>query len=157
MTEGEVERAVLETVRRFTLNESAGARSRFEQDLRLGATSRQMLFASVAEAFAARGVSLPGHQFLLADFLACDTPAAVSEAIRGKVYGITKSTPSAPAGPPARPTAGRATDNEPARKAKPAVAKPRPVKKKLSPKKVAVKKTATTKSARAGQKRGPKR
>ena len=156
MTEAEVERAVLEAVRRFTLNESAAVRSRFEQDLRLGAASRQMLFASIAEAFAARGVSLPGHQFLLTDFLACDTPAAAAEAIRGKVYGAAKPAPSAPAGPPPGPPAAPAKVNEPARKAKPAGAKSRPVKKKPLAKKPPAKKTVAKRPAGATQKRWPK-
>ena len=82
MTEAEVERVVLDVVRQYTQNESAGASSRFEQDLRLGAVARQMLFASLASAFTARGVSLPSRGFMLSEFLACPTPAAVRDTVR---------------------------------------------------------------------------
>lgn len=50
MTEPEVEKVVLDTVGRYTLNDSAGIGSRFEQDLRMSEVAGQMLFASMAQA-----------------------------------------------------------------------------------------------------------
>lgn len=101
MTEAEVEDVVVETVRRYTLNDGVTAASRFEADLRLSEAGRQMLFASLAQAFAARGVGLPSQGFYLTDFLACPTPAAAGAAIRAKVFGTTP-TPASGRDAPAR-------------------------------------------------------
>ena len=87
MTESEVEQVVLDIVRRYTQNESATVQSRFAQDLHLSDVGRQMLFGSLAQAFLARGVSLPSQRFYLSDFLACSTPAAARDAIRVKAFG----------------------------------------------------------------------
>ena len=153
MTDSEVEQVVLDVVRKYTSNESAGAGSRFEQDLRLSAAARGMLFASLAQAFAARGVSLPGHQFYLSNFLTCPTPAAVCDAIRAKVFGA--ATPKAAEGPaPATPPA---PGPEPAdRKAK-AVAKKPVARKKQAGKKPPPKKPAAKKAAGAAKGRRGKR
>ena len=147
MTDSEVEQVLLDVVRKYTSNESAGAGSRFEQDLRLGGAARGMLFASLAQAFAARSVSLPGHQFYLSNFLTCPTPAAARDAIRAKVFGA--ATPKAAEGPAATPPA---PDPEPGdRKAKAVTKKP------LAQKKPAGKKPAAKKAAGAAKGRRGKR
>ena len=120
MTEAEVGQVVLETVRKYTMNDGAAPETRFEQDLRLGDAARQMLFASLAQAFSARGVSLPSHQFYLSDFVACPTPAAAAEAIRGRVFGTVA---------PARASAAPAPKQ--AQKSK--TSKPKPTKKPARP------------------------
>jgi hypothetical protein len=95
MTQADVEPVVLDAVRRYTADESAGPRSRFQQDLRLSDAGRQMLFASLAQTFLARGVSLASHGFLLRDFLACATPADVREAVVARVFGKAVLPPRA--------------------------------------------------------------
>jgi hypothetical protein len=101
MTDAEVEALVLEAVRRYSASDAAGIDSRFDADLRLGDAARQMLFASMAQAFAAKGMSLPSHGFLQRDFLACATPAEVRDSIRERVFGRARAKdlprPAAPA------------------------------------------------------------
>jgi hypothetical protein len=92
MTEAEVEKVVLDSVRKYTRDETAALEARFAEDLRMSDVARQMLFASLAQAFNARGVSLPSYGFWQKDFLACPTPAAAEAAIRAKVF--TRSTGS---------------------------------------------------------------
>jgi hypothetical protein len=143
MTESEVEALVLETVRRYTANDAVVASSRFEADLRLSEAARQMLFASLAQAFAARGWSLPSHGFLQGDFLACTTPGEARDAIRRKVFGAPISTKPAraPAPPPA---VARETTDE---KSKPAAKRP------AGARKPAGKKPAAAKRAKPSKKR----
>jgi hypothetical protein len=121
MTESEVEQVVLNSVRKYTLNQSVTMESQFDADLKLTTPARQMLFAFVAEAFNARGVSLPSHGFYLSDFLACATPGAVRDVIVGKMFGgrakakaahgashhaaTPAAAPHAPAHPPSHATA----------------------------------------------------
>jgi hypothetical protein len=128
MTDSEVDQLVLDVVRKYTTNESAAAGSRFEQDLRLTEAARGMLFASLAQAFSARGVSLPGRLFYLSDFLTCPTPAAAADAIRAKVFGVGSPKAEAPAAAPIPTPTGK--------KAKAAVRRPKQVgKKPVIPKK----------------------
>lgn len=140
MTDAEVESLVLETVRRYTTNEAAGIGSRFGADLRLSDAARQMLFASMAQAFAARGWSLPSHGFFQGDFLACATPAEVRDAIRQKVFGAATAKKARTAGAVTQPATPPAIREKPPRTtAKPrAKAKPggkRPASRKPSPSK----------------------
>ena len=120
MTETEVEQLVLDSVRRYTAKDSVGLGSRFEADLRLSEAARGMLFASLAQAFSARGVSLPSHGFLQRDFLACPTPADVRDAIRQKVFGA--AAPAKPAAAKTAPPRKKATP-KPAAKSRPAKAR----------------------------------
>jgi hypothetical protein len=128
MTDTEVEQVVLDVVRQYTQNESAAASSRFEEDLRLRERGREMLFASLASAFAARGVNLPSRGFMLSQFMSCPTPAAVRDGIREKVFGATPAArpaaaPAREAREPARPAAEAERGAKVKRKAK-APAKP---------------------------------
>ena len=110
MTETEVDQVVLDIVRKFTSKEVT-PRSRFDTDLRVNEVGRQMLFASVAEAFKARGVSLPSHGFYQSNFLACPTPGDVCAAIRAKAFappGTKPKTAPAPAPDVAAPAPGAA-------------------------------------------------
>ena len=100
MTDADVEALVLDAVRRYTGNPAAEADSAFDRDLRLSDAGRQNLFASLAQAFAAKGLPLPSHGFYLSDFLACPTPAAVRDAIRAKAFG--KAAPATARPEPAR-------------------------------------------------------
>ena len=147
MTEPEVEKVVLETVRRYTLNESAGVDARFAQDLGMSEVGRQNLFASMAQAFSARGASLPSNGFLLRDFLACPTPAAVRDAIREKLFGT-----GAPAAAPARPVAPVASPTP----APVAPKTPAPKRKAKAPTRgaSAAKKSSPVKGAKRAKKRG---
>ena len=146
MTEGEVEPVLLDAVRRHTGNDAVTAQSRFQQDLRLSDAGRQMLFASLAQTFTARGVSLASHGFLMRDFLACATPAEAREAIVGKVFGkaVLPSRVKS-AAPPAvapvtsavevAPTKGAAsTKPQATAKRKPSAKKPAPKKPKAAAK-----------------------
>ena len=161
MTEAEVEQVVVEVVRQYTQNAAAGASSRFEEDLRLAEVARQMLFASVASAFAARGVSLPSRGFMLSQFLACPTPGAVRDAIRERVFAA--AAPAKPA--PPRPADGTKVAAQPSATAQPsaaakasAAAKPRAkpkAKSKVSPKRAAAPKKAGAK--KTGGRSGPGR
>ena len=153
MTEAEVEAIVLETVRRYTLNDAAAAGSRFGPDLGLSDAGRQMLFASLAQAFAARGASLPSQRFYLADFLACPTPAAVVAAIRTRVF----KTPAARAAPAGESQAGEslALKAPPKKtpKAKSVKAKAKPAKPKAAKKPGGTpKKAAARKGGRSAEK-----
>ena len=94
MTSSEVENLVLDAVKRHTLNEKVGGKTRFAEDLHLSATSRQMLFASMVESFNAKGVSLPSRGFFLSHFLTCQTPGDVQSALSAKVFGSAKSSDS---------------------------------------------------------------
>ena len=132
MMPSEVEPLVLDVVRRYTQNESVAAETRFDKDLKLSDAARQMLFASMAQAFAARGANLPTYRFYLSDFLACPTPAAVRDAIREKVFKV--ATPKAAAGPVANEPAAKPDVEPVARKAKPAARKS-PAPTKAAPKK----------------------
>lgn len=142
MTEAEVEQVVLDTVRRFTLNEAATSASQFERDLRLSDTGRQMLFASLVQAFAARGVGMPSQGFYLAEFLACPTAAAVGLAIRARVFG----TPPAPAG---------ASGKSPAMEQKPKVKPKRGRPKARSAKPKSANESGRKPKKAAGKKAGP--
>ena len=147
MTEPEVEKVVLDTVRRYTLNDSAGVDSRFEQDLRMSEVGRQMLFASMAQAFSARGTSLASNGFFLRDFLACPTPAAVRDVIRQKLSstGAPTPAPARPVAPAASPTPTPAAPLTPARKTKA---------KAPSKRASASKKSSPVKGAKRAKKRG---
>ena len=129
MTDPEVEPLVLDVVRRYTQNESVAPDTRFDKDLHLSDAARQMLFASLAQAFAARGANLPSYKFYLSDFLTCPTPAAVRDAIRAKVFKV--SAPKRAEDPAAASQPERA-----ARKVKAAAKKPG-APKKATPKKKA--------------------
>jgi hypothetical protein len=99
MTETEVEKVVLDTLRKYTRDEAVSLEARFAEDLRLSDAARQMLFAQLAQAFDARGVSLPGHGFWQRDFLGCTTPAAAQAAIRAKIFargGASRKASPAP-------------------------------------------------------------
>jgi hypothetical protein len=145
MTESEVEQVVLDVVRRYTQNESATVNSRFAEDLHLSDVGRQMLFASVAQAFVARGLSLPSQKFYLADFLACPTPAHVRDAIRVKAFGAKVRVLNETAPPPQAPaTPGTKEPKAPQGKAKPAA-------KSTAAKKKAVKKPAPRAKPRPGK------
>jgi hypothetical protein len=133
MTDPEVEPLVLDVVRRYTQNESAAADSDFKKDLRLSDAARQMLFASLAQAFAARGANLPSYRFYLTDFLTCPTPAAVRDAIRAKVFKVSAPKPAA-APVASEPVPGRA--RKPAARRK-AAAKKSPARSKAVPRKKA--------------------
>ena len=140
MTDSEAEPMVLDVVRRHTQNDSVTRDARFDRDLRLGDASRQMLWASMAQAFAARGVSLPSYRFYLSDFLACPTPGAVGDAIRARVFRVTPPKAAEPAAAPPAPTSTPTPTPEPAaRKAKPVARNPAvrnsAVRKKSAPKK----------------------
>ena len=142
MTDAEVEALVLDAIRRYTANDAAGIDSRFEADLRLSDAARQMLFASMAQAFAAKGTSLPSHGFLQRDFLACGTPAEVRDSIREKVFGRapgTKAPATAVAAQPAAPSA---------RAGKPRGAKA------VAKRAAAPRKPGGSKGAKSGKKRG---
>ena len=141
MTEAEVETLVLETVRRYTAKDAVAPGSDFEADLRLSAAARQMLFASLAQAFSARGLSLPSHGFLQRDFLACPTPAAVRDAIRAKVFGAA-AAPAKRAAGPASPAGAKAAGAGRPHKAK------APTKRAVAPKKAAKAKGAKAKKRR---------
>ena len=147
MTESEVESLVLDVVRRHTQNDAVTPDAHFDRDLRLSEPGRQMLWASMAQAFAARGVSLPSQRFYLSDFLTCPTPAAVRDAIREKVFRVT---PPKSAEPAAAPPAPAPTPKPAERKAKPTAKKPT-VSKKVAPKKVAPKKAAGAAKGRRGR------
>jgi hypothetical protein len=150
MTEAEVEQVVLAAVRAYTLNEAAGPDSRFEADLHLNKVSRQMLFASLAAAFSARGVSLPSRGYFLSDFLTCPTPASVRDAIRVKVFRAPE--PSKPAKPDAAPaTTGASSTAAKGKPAKKASAKP------AGAKKAPAKKAAAKKPGGSAKPRGGKR
>jgi hypothetical protein len=141
MTEAEVDGLVLDTVRRYTGNQTAGADARFDKDLRLSDVGRQNLFASLAQAFAAKGLPLPSHGFYQSDFLACPTPAAVGDAIRAKAFGraapVKRQAEAAPAPAQPQPAAPAAAPEKPRRAAaKPAAAR-RPAAKKPAAKKTA--------------------
>jgi hypothetical protein len=146
MTDPEVEPLVLDVVRRYTQNDSVSADSDFRKDLRLSDTGREMLWASLAQAFAARGANLPSYRFYLSDFLTCPTPAAVRDAIRAKVF---KVTPPKAADAPAA-TAPALKPEPAAGKAKPAAKKPA-ARKKAPPNKPAAKKTAGSAKGRRGK------
>jgi hypothetical protein len=146
MTDSEVEPLVLDVVRRYTQNESASADSDFKKDLRLSDAGREMLWASLAQAFAAHGANLPSYRFYLSDFLACPTPAAVRDAIRAKVFKVampkSAEAPAATApAPGTEPAAG---------KAKPVARKPA-AQKKTAAKKPAAKKSAAGAKGRRGK------
>jgi hypothetical protein len=147
MTEAEVEPLVLDAVRRYSGNDAVTAQSRFQQDLRMSDAGRQMLFASLAQTFTARGVSLASNGFLMRDFLACATPADVREAVVAKVFGRAVIPARKPTSPPASATASSPAPapasapaaEVPAVTAAPAKAKAtarrKPVAKKVAPKK----------------------
>jgi hypothetical protein len=130
MTESEVETVLLDVVRKYTQNDAVTADARFDKDLHLSDAARQMLFASLAQAFAARGANLPSYRFYMSDFLTCPTPAAVRDAIRAKVFRATVPKAAAAAAPPAE----KAKPAEPKAKgaARTAAAKKKPAPKKAS-------------------------
>jgi len=130
MTDSEVEPLVLDVVRRYTQNESAAADSDFKKDLRLSDAGREMLWASLAQAFAAHGANLPTYRFYLSDFLTCPTPAAVRDAIRAKVFKVAapKASPAPVPVPPAPAEKPKAAP----RRSKPAAKKPAAPKKKAA-------------------------
>ena len=136
---------MLDVVRRHTQNDSVTRDARFDRDLRLSDASRQMLWASMAQAFAARGVSLPSYRFYLSDFLACPTPGAVGDAIRARVFRVTPPKAAEPAAAPPAPTSKPA-----ARKAKPVARKPA-VRKSAARKKTAPKKAPGAATGRRGK------
>lgn len=145
MTEAEVETLVLDAVRRYT-GKDVAADARFDADLRLSAAAKGNLFASLAQAFAARGLSLPSHGFLQHDFLACPSPAAVRDAIREKAFGVKPSAAKPAEAAEPREPAAATTRQKPAAKSKPrsTPAASRPA---------AAKKTAAPKRGGAGKKR----
>ena len=147
MTDSEAEPLVLDVVRRHTQNDSLTRDARFDRDLRLSDASRQMLWASMAQAFAARGVSLPSYRFYLSDFLACPTPGAVGDAIRARVFRVT---PPKAAEPPAPTSTPASTPTPAARKAKP-VAKRPAARKSAVPKKTVPKKAPGAAKGRRGK------
>ena len=152
MTEAEVEQVVLAVVRAYTQNEAAGPGSRFEGDLHLNEVSRQMLFASLAAAFSARGVSLPTHGYFLSNFLTCPTPASVRDAIRVKVFGAPE--PSKPATPAAAPSTQDGKSPAGAKTAPVKKSAPKPAAaKKSSAKKPPAKKTAGSAKSRGGKRK----
>src|SRR5256885_1110209 len=105
MMDAEVEPLVLDVVRRYTQNESVAPEVCFDKDLHLSDAARQMLFASLARAFAARGTTLPSYKFSLSDFLTCPTPAAVRDAIRETVFRVTPPKAGEPAATKPAPAA----------------------------------------------------
>jgi hypothetical protein len=147
MTPSEVEQVVLDVVRRYTQNDTVAPDADFKTDLRLSDPARQMLFASLAQAFTARGANLPSYQFYLSDFLKCPTPAAVRDAIRAKVFKVV--APAAPAPVPAAPVE---KTKAPPRELKPASKKP--ASRKPASKKPAVKKAAAPNKKPAGAPKG---
>ena len=154
MTDSEAEPLVLDVVRRHTQNDSLTRDARFDRDLRLSDASRQMLWASMAQAFAARGVSLPSYRFYLSDFLACPTPGAVGDAIRAKVFRVTPPKAAEPAAAPPAATSTSAPTSTP----KPAAPKAKPVARKPAARKSAVpKKTVPKKAPGAAKGRRGKR
>ena len=144
MTDPEVEPLVLDIVRRYTQNESVSADSDFKKDLRLSDAGREMLWASLAQAFAAHGANLPSYRFYLSDFLTCPTPAAVRDAIRAKVFKVEIPKAAKAATAPALKTEPEAD------KAKPAAKKPA-AGKKAAGKKPAAKKSAASAKGRRGK------
>lgn len=146
MTDPEVELLVLDVVRRYTQNESVAPGTRLDKDLHLSDAARQMLFASLAQAFAARGENLPERRFYLSDFLACPTPAAVRDAIRAKAFKAVAPKAAAPAATASAPESKPAAD-----RTKPAAKKP------AARKKAPQKKPAPKKSAGAAKRRRGKR
>jgi len=129
MTESEVEQVVLNSVRKYTLNQSVTMESQFDADMNLTAPAKQMLFAFVAEAFNARGVSLPSHGFYLSDFVACATPGAVRDAVIGKMFGGRASKAKAGHGAShhtAAPAAAHAPAHASAHAPPPAAGAPQP-------------------------------
>ena len=107
MTSSEVETLVLDAVKRHTLSEKVGGKTRFAEDLHLSETSRQMLFASMVESFNAKGVSLPSRGFFLSHFLTCRTPGDVQTALSAKVFAPAKSETKAAAGKTKKNKSGR--------------------------------------------------
>ena len=158
MTDSEAESLVLDVVRRHTQNDSVTRDARFDRDLRLSDASRQMLWASMAQAFAARGVSLPSYRFYLSDFLACPTPGAVGDAIRARVFRVTPPKAAEPAAAPPTPTSTSTSTSTPTSTRKPAARKAKPVAMKPAVRKSAVrKKTAPKKAPGAAKGRRGKR
>jgi hypothetical protein len=120
MTQEEVETLVLETVRRYSPNGKASEDTRIEKDLRLTELARQRLFASLVEAFNARGTNLPSRGYYLSNFNACPTVADVQSAINAALF--TKSAPKGKGAHAAHaPKPAPAPESEKARTPEPAV------------------------------------
>ena len=132
MTQEEVETVVLETVRRYSPNGKASEETRIEKDLRLTELARQRLFASLVEAFNARGTNLPSRGYFLSNFNACPTVADVQSAICAALFA--KSAPKGKGGhgahaahapkPAHAPEPEKARTQEPAPEARPVRATP---------------------------------
>ena len=83
MSESDNDTLIMDMIRRRIGKDSITERTRFAEDLHLNENGKRMLFAFIAEAFAARGNNLPARGFYLSNFMACATPGQVQEAIRG--------------------------------------------------------------------------
>jgi hypothetical protein len=152
MGEFDLDTLVLEVVRKHTSQPSAGAASRFEEDLGLSENGRKTLFSFTVEAFTARGLNLPARGFYQSHFMACATPADVQEAIREALSGAKRKaagagTPPAKLAPaaPVAPAAAVASKKDLTQRGEKRVAKAK------SKPKVAAKKKTPARKGRGGR------